>query len=67
MARADARRASDERSAWSEFLLDEIEEAQKRTKIPFIYVTHNEKEAERLEKNRITIKNGRILSQNRER
>ncbi|CAN5775686.1 hypothetical protein BH20ACI4_BH20ACI4_04370 [soil metagenome] len=48
-------------------LLDEIEEAQKRTKIPFIYVTHNEKEAERLEKNRITIKNGRILSQNRER
>ena len=48
-------------------LLDEIEEAQRRTKIPFIYVTHNEKEAERLEKNRITIKNGRIISQNRER
>lgn len=43
-------------------LLDEIEEAQRRTKIPFIYVTHNEKEAERLEKNRITIKNGRIIN-----
>jgi molybdate transport system ATP-binding protein len=41
-------------------LLDEIEEAQRRTKIPFIYVTHNEKEAERLEKNRIVLKNGRI-------
>lgn len=41
-------------------LLDEIEEAQKRAKIPFIYVTHNENEAERLEENRITIKNGRI-------
>ncbi len=45
-------------------LLGEIEEAQRRTKIPFIYVTHNEKEAERLEKNRIVIKNGRIVSQN---
>ncbi len=41
-------------------LLDEIEEAQRRTKIPFIYVTHNEKEAERLEKNRIVLRNGRI-------
>jgi molybdate transport system ATP-binding protein len=48
-------------------LLDEIEEAQRRTKIPFIYVTHNEKEAERLEKNRITIKNGRIVNQYSER
>lgn len=41
-------------------LLGEIEEAQRRTKIPFIYVTHNEKEAEILEQNRIIIKNGRI-------
>ncbi len=41
-------------------LLNEIEEAQNRAKIPFIYVTHNEKEAERLEKNRIIMKNGRI-------
>lgn len=41
-------------------LLDEIEEAQSSAGIPFIYVTHNEKEAERLEKNRITIKSGRI-------
>lgn len=43
-------------------LLDEIEEAQRRTKIPFIYVTHNEKEAERLEKTRIVLKNGRIVN-----
>lgn len=42
-------------------LLDEIEEAQRRTNIPFIYVTHNEKEAERLEKNRIVLQNGRVL------
>ncbi len=44
-------------------LLDEIEEAQKRTNIPFIYVTHNEKEAERLERNRVILQNGRILNQ----
>lgn len=40
-------------------LLDEIEEAQKQTKIPFLYVTHNEAEAERLETNRIVIQAGK--------
>jgi molybdate transport system ATP-binding protein len=45
-------------------LLDEIDEAQKRTKIPFIYVTHNEKEAERLEKKRITLRGGRLINEN---
>ncbi len=44
-------------------LLDEIEEAQKRTNIPFIYVTHNEKEAERLENSRVIVQNGHILNQ----
>jgi ABC-type spermidine/putrescine transport systems, ATPase components len=43
-------------------LLDEIESAQMRANIPFIYVTHNETEAERLGNNRITIQNGAILS-----
>ena len=42
-------------------LLDEIEEAQIKTEIPFLYVTHNETEAERLEKNRIVLKGGRII------
>jgi molybdate transport system ATP-binding protein len=41
-------------------LLDEIEAAQSRTNIPFIYVTHNETEAERLGKNKIRLKNGRL-------
>jgi len=40
-------------------LLDEIEMAQKQTKIPFLYVTHNEAEAKRLEINRIVIQKGR--------
>ena len=39
-------------------LLDEIENAQQRANIPFIYVTHNESEAERLGRHRITIQNG---------
>lgn len=42
-------------------LLNEIEEAQRQTEIPFIYVTHNETEAERLGKKRIILQNGRIL------
>jgi molybdate transport system ATP-binding protein len=41
-------------------LLDEIEAAQSRANIPFIYVTHNETEAERLGKNKIKLKNGRL-------
>lgn len=36
-------------------LLDEIESAQKRADIPFIYVTHNEAEARRLGKNLIKL------------
>jgi molybdate transport system ATP-binding protein len=36
-------------------LLDEIEAAQNRTNIPFIYVTHNISEAERLGDNRIIL------------
>ncbi|MCB1026061.1 MAG: ATP-binding cassette domain-containing protein [Acidobacteria bacterium] len=41
-------------------LLDEIELAQSRADIPFIYVTHNEEEATRLAAGRITLANGRI-------
>ncbi|MEZ5344653.1 MAG: ATP-binding cassette domain-containing protein [Pyrinomonadaceae bacterium] len=44
-------------------LLDEIELAQSRAKIPFIYVTHNEAEASRLANGRITLENGRIKSE----
>lgn len=40
-------------------LLDEIEAAQRRSGIPFIYVTHNEAEAERLGKTRVYFENGR--------
>ncbi len=42
-------------------LLDEIELAQSRTGVPFIYVTHNEAEAERLAKHRIVLKNGSLV------
>ena len=41
-------------------LLDEIENAQRQAKIPFIYVTHNEAEAARLGTHRIVLKNGEI-------
>jgi ABC-type spermidine/putrescine transport systems, ATPase components len=41
-------------------LLDEIETAQSQTGIPFIYVTHNETEADRLGKQRIILRDGRI-------
>jgi molybdate transport system ATP-binding protein len=41
-------------------LLDEIENAQHRANIPFIYVTHNKDEAERLAEYRIVIENGRL-------
>lgn len=43
-------------------LLDEIENAQSRTNIPFIYVTHNEAEAERLGKYRILLQNGEVIN-----
>jgi molybdate transport system ATP-binding protein len=42
-------------------LLDEIELAQTKTKIPFIYVTHNEAEASRLGTGRITLRKGRVI------
>lgn len=42
-------------------LLGEIETAQKQTKIPFLYVTHNEAEAERLETERIVLRSGTII------
>lgn len=45
-------------------LLDEIENAQERTKVPFIYVTHNEAEAARLGRQRITMRNGRVVAAN---
>lgn len=41
-------------------LLDEIENAQQQINIPFIYVTHNEAEAERLGKYRLIIQNGKV-------
>ena len=42
-------------------LLDEIELAQSRAKIPFIYVTHNEVEAARLGTQHITLQHGKVL------
>jgi molybdate transport system ATP-binding protein len=41
-------------------LLDEIETAQRQKDIPFIYVTHNIEEADRLGARRITLKGGKI-------
>jgi len=40
-------------------LLDEIDSVQQQTQIPFIYVTHNQHEAERLAHQRIMLLNGR--------
>jgi len=42
-------------------LLDEIEAAQVKTGIPFLYVTHNEAEAARLGRQRITLEKGRVI------
>jgi len=42
-------------------LLDEIENAQARARIPFIYVTHNETEAERFGRQRIHLQAGKIV------
>ena len=41
-------------------LLDEIEDAQRKANIPFVYVTHNEAEAARLGTQRITLQAGLI-------
>jgi molybdate transport system ATP-binding protein len=41
-------------------LLDEIENAQRQAAIPFIYVTHNKEEAERLGNQQLNLQNGRI-------
>jgi molybdate transport system ATP-binding protein len=42
-------------------LLDEIENVQSRSNIPFIYVTHNETEAERFGKQHIKLQNGSLI------
>lgn len=42
-------------------LMDEIEFAQTRTKIPFIYVTHNEAEAARLGSQHIKLRTGIVI------
>lgn len=41
-------------------LLTEIETAQRRARVPFIYVTHNHAEAERIGDRRVTLRNGRL-------
>ncbi len=41
-------------------LLDEIEDAQRRADIPFVYVTHNETEAARLGTHHVTLRGGRV-------
>lgn len=43
-------------------LLNEIDQAQQQANVPFIYVTHNEMEADRLAKQRITLEQGKIVS-----
>ena len=43
-------------------LLDEIESAQNRARIPFVYVTHNEAEALRLGRYRIVLEKGEVVS-----
>ncbi len=42
-------------------LLDEIENAQARSRIPFIYVTHNETEAGRFGRQRVKLQSGRVI------
>lgn len=44
-------------------LLDEIENAQRQSKIPFVYVTHNETEAARLGTHRIVLKDGKLIEE----
>jgi molybdate transport system ATP-binding protein len=42
-------------------LLDEIENMQQKFAVPFIYVTHNDAEAERLGKHRILLNGGSVV------
>ena len=42
-------------------LLDEVELAQQRIDIPFVYVTHNAEEAARLGKYHVTLDNGSVV------
>lgn len=42
-------------------LLDEIENAQRQTNVPFVYVTHNEAEAIRLGRHRLKIESGKVI------
>ncbi len=44
-------------------LLDEIEDAQRKSGVPFLYVTHNHAEAARLGEHRITLKDGRVVQE----
>lgn len=44
-------------------LLDEIELIQRQIDIPFLYVTHNESEAERLGSQRIVLHDGRVTDE----
>jgi molybdate transport system ATP-binding protein len=46
-------------------LLDEIEAAQRAAGVPFLYVTHNRAEAERLGAGSITLERGRIINKER--
>jgi molybdate transport system ATP-binding protein len=41
-------------------LVEEIEEAQRKARVPFLYVTHNEAEAARLGTHRVTLRAGRV-------
>lgn len=43
-------------------LLDEIESIQRQVKIPIVYVTHNQAEAERLGMHRVVLDHGRVRS-----
>jgi ABC-type Fe3+/spermidine/putrescine transport system ATPase subunit len=46
-------------------LIDEIEAAQRAANVPFLYVTHNRAEAERLGAYSITLGHGRIIHEGR--
>jgi molybdate transport system ATP-binding protein len=46
-------------------LLDEIEAAQRAANVPFLYVTHNRREAERLGAYSITLEHGRIIREDK--
>ncbi len=50
-------------SSTRERLLEEIKSAQRRSKIPFVYVTHNRAEAERIGRRIIIFSEGRIVEE----